>query len=59
MAMLFYPPGWEPLTVKIFTLEANGPEEVVAALSVIHIGMTAAFLGLGSLALSRSIQRWR
>jgi iron(III) transport system permease protein len=31
---LLYPPGGEPLTVKLFTLEANGPPAVVAAMSV-------------------------
>jgi iron(III) transport system permease protein len=47
MAVLYYPPGGEPLTVRIFTLEANGPESVVAALAVTHIAMTAAVLGTG------------
>jgi len=42
--VLFYPPGLEPLTVRIFTLEANGPEAVVAALAVTQIGVTAALL---------------
>lgn len=40
--VVFYPPGLEPLTVRIFTLEANGPEEVIAGLSIYH----AAFTGL-------------
>jgi iron(III) transport system permease protein len=31
---LLYPPGGDPLTVRLFTLEANGPPAVVAALSV-------------------------
>ncbi len=35
----------EPLTVRIFTLEANGPEAVVAALAVTQIAVTAALLG--------------
>jgi iron(III) transport system permease protein len=43
-AVLFYPPGGEPLTVRIFTLEANGPEAVVAALAVVHIGLTLVTL---------------
>ena len=42
--VLFYPPGMEPLTVRIFTLEANGPEAVVAALAVTQIAVTAALL---------------
>jgi len=36
------PPGLEPLPVRIFTLEANGPEEVVAALSIVHVAVTLA-----------------
>lgn len=32
---LLYPPGGDPLTVRLFTLEANGPPAVVAALSVV------------------------
>ena len=43
--VLFYPPGMEPLTVRIFTLEANGPEAVVAALALTQIAVTAALLG--------------
>jgi iron(III) transport system permease protein len=43
-----YPPGGEPLPVRIFTLEANGPEEVVAALAVVHIAMTATALAAGT-----------
>jgi iron(III) transport system permease protein len=53
-AVLFYPPGGEPLTVRIFTLEANGPEPIVAGLALLQVGMTVAVLGLGALAF-----RWR
>ncbi|MEW6684385.1 MAG: hypothetical protein AB1451_15925 [Nitrospirota bacterium] len=52
-AVLYYPPGWEPLTVRIFTLEANGPEAVVAGLAILHVVMTAAVLAAGALVLSR------
>jgi iron(III) transport system permease protein len=52
-AVLFYPPGGEPLTVRIFTLEANGPEPVLAGLGALHVGMTAGVLALGSLFISR------
>lgn len=51
MAVLFYPPGLEPLPVRIFTLEANGPPAVVAALSLTHVGLTALVLGAGALLL--------
>jgi iron(III) transport system permease protein len=45
-AVLFYPPGGEPLTVRIFTLEANGPTGVVAALAVLHACVTAVVLAV-------------
>lgn len=50
-AVLFYPPGGEPLTVLIFTLEANGPEPLVAALAIVHTAITAAILAFGALLL--------
>jgi iron(III) transport system permease protein len=37
---LLYPPGGEPLTVRMFTLEANGPVGVVAALAVVLAALT-------------------
>lgn len=52
-AVLFYPAGREPLTVRLFTLEANGPEAVVAALAVTHAAMTGAALVLGGFLLRR------
>lgn len=45
-AALFYPPGREPLTIRIFTLEANGPESVVAALACVQAALSAAALAL-------------
>ena len=51
--VLFYPPGREPLTVRIFTLEANGPPGVVAGLSLLHVAITAAALAVGGLLLRR------
>jgi iron(III) transport system permease protein len=53
MAVLFYPPGGEPLTVRIFTLEANGPEAVVAALAVVQTAVTAGALAIGGVLLWR------
>jgi iron(III) transport system permease protein len=50
-ASLFYPPGGEPLTVRIFTLEANGPPAVVSALAALHVVITLAAVGLAWLAL--------
>ncbi len=51
--IVFYPPGRETLPVRLFTLEANGPEEVVAALALTHVGLTAAVLALGGLLLHK------
>jgi len=56
-AVLLYPPGGEPLTVRIFTLEANGPEGTVAALSIVHIGLTCLFLTIGSILLRKGAVR--
>jgi iron(III) transport system permease protein len=52
-AVLYYPPGGEPLTVRIFTLEANGPEPLVAALALVHVAITAAVVAGGGLLLRR------
>ena len=52
-AVLFYPPGREPTTVRIFTLEANAPEPVVAALASLHVAMTAALVAGGAWLLRR------
>lgn len=52
-AVLYYPPGREPLTVRIFTLEANGPEAVVAGLAMLHVATTAVVLAAGALLMSR------
>ena len=49
-AVLFYPAGREPLTVRLFTLEANGRPPVVAALALAQVALTGAVLGAGLLA---------
>lgn len=50
-AILTYPAGGAPLMVRIFTLEANGPEPVVAALACVQLGFVSAALAvLGVLA---------
>ena len=51
--IVFYPPGLDPLTVRIFTLEANGPPSVVAALCLVQTAVTLVAVGLGLLLLSR------
>jgi iron(III) transport system permease protein len=53
-AILFYPPGKETLPIRIFTLEANGPEPLVAALSLLHVLITAAVLVLGFTLIRRT-----
>ena len=50
-AAIFYPPGGEPLTVRIFTLEANGPPAVVSALAVLHVAFTFAIAAVAWVAL--------
>ncbi len=52
----FYPPGSETLPIRIFTLEANGPENVVAALALTHAAVTGVLLVLGRALLKRG---WR
>jgi iron(III) transport system permease protein len=53
-AVMYYPPDGEPLTVRIFTLEANGPPAVVAALALLHAGLTTVLLAAALL-----LVRWR
>ncbi|MBL8548228.1 MAG: iron ABC transporter permease [Hyphomonadaceae bacterium] len=52
-AVLLYPPGGEPLTARIFTLEANGPPGVVSALAVLHVLITFGAIGLAWLTLGQ------
>jgi iron(III) transport system permease protein len=52
-AVLFYPPGGEPLTVRIFTLEANGPAAIVAGLCALHIAIVVAIVVLGVVAFQK------
>lgn len=54
IAMLVYPPGHDTLPVRIFTLMANSPEGLVAALCVLM--MTATCLPLAPLGLL--MNRW-
>lgn len=48
-AILIYPAGSEPLTVRIFTLEANGPPAVVAALACAQVALAAGVLASGGM----------
>lgn len=56
-AILFYPPGLEPLAVRIFTLESNGPEAVVAALAIVHVLLTGLVAAVGLAVVERQ-GRW-
>ena len=46
LSMLLYPAGWESLPTYIFTQMANGNPAIIAALSLIMIGLMAGFLGI-------------
>ena len=48
---LLYPPDGDPLTVRLFTLEANGPAAVIAALAVLLALMTLIPLAIASVSL--------
>ena len=50
--ILFYPPGAEPLMVRLFTLEANGPPRLIAALALVQVVLVAATVAVGTLLLS-------
>lgn len=56
-AVLYYPPGREPLPVRIFTLEANGPPAVIAALAVAHVILTAGVFAIGVRLIARGSAR--
>ncbi len=51
-SVLFYPPGGETLSVRIFTLEANGPQSVIAALALVQVLMAAGVLAAGGLLIA-------
>jgi ABC-type Fe3+ transport system permease subunit len=49
--LLLHPPGHQSLPLAIFTVIANAPEHMVAALCLLYVGFaTAALVGLWSLA---------
>jgi iron(III) transport system permease protein len=53
VAMLIYPPGYDTLPVRIFTLMANGAPDLIAAGSVLMTVATALPLALLALVLRR------
>jgi len=46
ITMMVYPPDHDTLPVRIFTLMANSPEEVISALCIVMIAITLLPLGL-------------
>lgn len=53
LSVLYYPPGGQTLTVRLFTLEANAPTSEVAAIAIVQVALTATVLGIGGLLLRR------
>jgi iron(III) transport system permease protein len=51
ISMIAYPPGWDSLPVRTFTLMANGAPELIAALCVLMAAVAFAPVGLAALAL--------
>jgi len=56
ITMVVYPPNHDTLPVRIFTLMANSPEEIIAALCIIMIGITLLPLVLLSM-ITRYVRR--
>jgi len=52
-AVMYYPPGNEPLAVRVFTLEANGPVAVVAALALVQMLLSSGVVAAGTWLLHR------
>jgi len=62
ITMLVYPPGYETLPVRIFTLMANGSSQLVAALCILMIAITILPAGTIYLILQskkRKRRQWR
>jgi iron(III) transport system permease protein len=53
ITMLVYPPGFDTLPVRIFTLMANGAPDLIAAACVLMIAATVLPLGILALVLRR------
>ncbi len=43
-AVMYYPPGTEPLSVRFFTLEANSPVATMASLACLQVAVTACIM---------------
>ncbi len=56
-AVLVAPPGWNPLSVRLFSLMHYGPSRLVAALSLTTLGLVVAAAGLAGLAYTCAKRR--
>ncbi len=56
LTVTVYPPGSETLPVRAYTLMANSPEPVVAALAVVMVALTAVIATVGGIGLA-AVQR--
>ncbi len=56
LAVTIYPPGAETLPIRVYTLMANSPEPVTAALALLMVALTVATLliGWGALWVARA-----
>jgi iron(III) transport system permease protein len=52
LTITIYPPGAETLPVRLYTLMANSPEPVIAALAILIVGLTAVFALAGCAAIA-------
>jgi iron(III) transport system permease protein len=60
ITMLVYPPGYDTLPVRIFTLMANGAPNLIAAACVLMIATTVLpLLGIALVARVRERSAWR
>jgi iron(III) transport system permease protein len=59
LSAMFYPPGFQTLPVRLFTLEANGAPSLVAALALVQVAMAAGVLALGSRTLAAGTREAR
>ena len=57
LAITIYPPGAETLPIRVYTLMANSPEPVTAALALVMVGLTAAVF-LAGWAGAAAMRRW-
>ncbi len=57
LAITIYPPGAETLPIRVYTLMANSPEAVTAALALLMVALTAAVLLAGWAGLA-AVRGW-